>query len=447
MAGLVDRMRLRFDDPVEETAFRKFYCLRFRHHTGIALLAGAILITLFALSDWMLDPDGARITIAIRLFVIVPVMLLFAWAVRQRWVDDVYESAATAVACLVAVTLAVIYVRIEDGLVRAGPGIVLLMLSTIFIIRLRFRHFAVFSLVAWASFMAVIAASVRSEPALSVASSLAVSAALVLGLYGAWTRESENRREFRLFNEVTAAKARIEDLLHSMLPGEIVDRIQRGESPIADAHREVSIVFADLVGFTALSNRLPASRVVQLLDRLFSDFDGIATGHGVERIKTIGDAYMAVCGISTLGPGAAPEPAGEDHAERAARFALALQAHVAEVSRETGLPLNVRIGLHVGPVVAGVIGTRKPAFDCWGETVNLAARLESSGSPSGVHISEAAWRRLRDAFVTRELPPVPMKGIGEVRTYLLERALEDSLDGAHMVRGAQWPDNARVANS
>src|SRR5690606_39575444 len=105
------------------------------------------------------------------------------------------------------------------------------------LIRLRFRHFAVFSLVAWASFMAVVVATVRSQPALSVANSLAVTAALVLGLYGAWTRESENRREFRLLNEVTAAKARIEDLLHSMLPGEIVDRIQRGEFAIADAHR------------------------------------------------------------------------------------------------------------------------------------------------------------------------------------------------------------------
>lgn len=426
MAGFPDGMHLRFDDPAEETAFRNFYCLRFRHHTGIALLAGALLVALFALSDWLFDPAVASTTVVLRLFVIVPVMLVFAWAVRYPWVDGVYELAATLVACLVATMLALVYMRSDVGVARAGLGIVLLMLSTIFIIRLRFRHFAVFSLVAWAAFLAVAAAASRSEPGLSVAGTIAVSAALVLGLYGAWTRESENRREFRLFNEVTAAKARIEDLLHSMLPGEIVDRIQSGESPIADAHREVSIVFADLVGFTALSNRLPAPEVVQLLDRLFSDFDRLAAAHGVERIKTIGDAYMAVCGIVPTGHGVAPARAASDgdHAERAAHFALALQARVAEVSRETGLPLNVRIGLHVGPVIAGVIGTRKPAFDCWGESVNLASRLESSGSPSGVHISEAAWQRLRDRFRTRELPPVPMKGLGEVRTYLLEAATE-----------------------
>src|SRR5690606_15384787 len=137
--------------------------------------------------------------------VIVPVMLLFAWAVRQPWVDDIYELAATFVACLVAATLAVIYVRIEAGMARAGPGVVLLMLSTIFIIRLRFRHFAVFSLVAWSAFMVVVVASVRSEPALSVASSLAVSAALVLGLYGAWTRARRSGPEIPRVHHITSA--------------------------------------------------------------------------------------------------------------------------------------------------------------------------------------------------------------------------------------------------
>ncbi|MCL4183699.1 MAG: adenylate/guanylate cyclase domain-containing protein [Burkholderiaceae bacterium] len=443
MPNPLERLRLRFVDPAEEAAFGGFHCLRLRHHTGIALLAGAMLVALFAASDWLNGSPAARIMVTLRLLVIVPLMLAAAWAVTRPWVERVYEPGATAVACLIAVLLAISYARVEAGIARAGLGIVLLMLSTIFIVRLRFRYFAVFSLVAWAAFLAVAAAGGRADPGLAAPAAIAVTAALFLGLYGAWTRESESRREFRLFNEVADGKQRIEDLLHSMLPGEIVDRIQRGESPIADAHREVSIVFADLVGFTTLSRHLSAPQVVQLLDRLFSDFDRLAAAHGVERIKTIGDAYMAVCGIGPVrrrragdalpGDGTGRDPwharRGErderddgDHADRAARFALALQAHVAEVSRETGLALNVRIGLHVGPVIAGVIGTRRPAFDCWGETVNLASRLESSGSHAGVHISEAAWQRLRADFVTRELPPVALKGVGEVRTYLLEAA-------------------------
>src|SRR5574340_1222409 len=113
MAGLHDRFRLRFADPGEETAFRNFYCLRLRHHTSLALAAGALLIGLFAVSDWMLDPAGARVTVALRLLVVVPAMLAFAWAVGQPWIERVYESAATLVACLVATLLAVIYVRID----------------------------------------------------------------------------------------------------------------------------------------------------------------------------------------------------------------------------------------------------------------------------------------------------------------------------------------------
>lgn len=410
---LVERLRLRFADPAEEARFRTFYCLRFRHHTRIALVAGALLITLFAASDWLLDPEGARMTVVLRLVVIVPLMLASAWAVMLPRVERLYESVATLVACLVAVLLAIIYWRLGSGATRAGLGLVLLMLSTIFIIRLRLRHFTIFMLTAWLAFLALIVAARHADPALALANTLAVSAAMVLGLYGAWTRESENRREFRLLSEVTAAKSRIEELLHSMLPSEIVERIQRGESPIADAHQEVSIVFADLVGFTALARHLPAAQLVQLLDSLFSDFDRIAVAHGVERIKTIGDAYMAVCGIGAACP---------DHPDRAANFALALQARVADLARERGLALNVRIGLHVGPVIAGVIGTRRPAFDCWGETVNFASRLESSGSHVGVHISEAAWRCLRERFVTRELPPMQLKGMGELRTHLLVAA-------------------------
>lgn len=407
----LERTSLRFPDAAEEAEFRSFYCLRFRHHTGIALVAGALLVALFAASDWLLDRDGAQVTVALRMFVIVPLMLAAAWAVTRPWIERSYETVATTVACLVALLLAVIYLRLGAGLSRAGLGMVLLMLSTIFIVRLRYRHFVVFLSVSWLGFFSAIVASRHADPALALANTLAVSAAMILGLYGAWTRESENRREFRLFNEVARAKARIEELLHSMLPNEIVGRIQRGESPIADAHQEVSIVFADLVGFTALAQRLPAVRLVQLLDRLFSEFDRLAAAHGVERIKTMGDAYMAVCGIGSE---------RSDHPDRAARFALALQACVAGLARESGLALNVRIGLHVGPVIAGVIGTHKPAFDCWGETVNLASRLESSGSQAGVHISEAAWQRLRERFVTRELPPLSLKGVGEIRTYLLE---------------------------
>lgn len=408
---LPDTLRLRFADPEQEASFRVFYCLRFRHHTRIALLAGALLIALFAASDWLLDAHGAHLTVGLRLFVLVPLMVATAAVLASPRSESVYEPVATTVACLISLTLDVIYWHLQSSLTRAGLGLILLMLATIFIIRLRFAYFAIFLLVTWLAFLGTVLVTRESAPGLLVANVLAVSAAMVLGLYGARIRESENRREYLLFNEVAAAKTRIEELLHSMLPAEIATRIQRGESPVADAHQEVSIVFADLVGFTALARQLSPSELVQLLDRLFSEFDELAARHQVERIKTIGDAYMAVAGLDEAAP---------DHAERATRFALAVQERTAELARETGFALSMRIGLHIGPIIAGVIGTSKPAYDCWGEAVNLASRLESGSREPGVHISEAAWRRLREGFVTRELLPIVLKGLGPIPVWRVE---------------------------
>jgi adenylate cyclase len=196
-----------------------------------------------------------------------------------------------------------------------------------------------------------------------------------------------------------------------MLPREIVDRIQDGETAIADAYGEVSIVVADLVDFTSLSRRLTPTQLVAVLNRLFSCFDDEAERYGIEKIKTIGDAYLAVGGMSG---------AAQDHAERAALFALALQHGVERLSRELDLPISIRVGLHIGPVVAGVIGTKRPAFDCWGDTVNVATRLETAAQPGGVLISESASWRLRDRFSISRLDQVVLKGIGPATVFLLE---------------------------
>jgi class 3 adenylate cyclase len=201
-----------------------------------------------------------------------------------------------------------------------------------------------------------------------------------------------------------------------MMPGEIVERIQAGETTIADMHGEVSIVFADLVGFTALSRRISAAALVQMLNRVFSRFDAAANRFGVEKIKTIGDAYMAVGGLS-YGEDA------RDHAERMADFALAMRETADELAREMDLPIAIRVGLHVGPVVAGVIGVKRPAFDCWGDAVNMASRLEHASVTGAILISEAAAERLRHAFEVDAAPAVDLKGIGLATVYVLRGRL------------------------
>lgn len=205
------------------------------------------------------------------------------------------------------------------------------------------------------------------------------------------------------------AEARADALLTNAIPASIAARLRRGEDRIAEAYPETTILFADIVGFTPWTRQTDAASVVSFLDALFSTFDMLASERGVEKIKTIGDSYMAVAG--------APEP-NTDHALAVMALACDIQAAVASARNRGGPALEVRIGLASGPVVAGVIGQRRILFDLWGETVNLAARMESSGLPGRIQVSAATCDLLRDryAFEPRE---VNVKGIGPLTAYLL----------------------------
>lgn len=219
------------------------------------------------------------------------------------------------------------------------------------------------------------------------------------------------RRELvRAHGLLLAEQERSESLLLNVLPSSVADRLKRREKVIADHFDEVTVMFADLVGFTESSQQATPQEVVGSLDDLFSTFDQLAERHGVEKIKTIGDAYMAVAGL--------PEPA-EDHAERLARMALDMLATVERVRAETGLALQMRIGMAAGPVLAGVIGTRKFSYDVWGDTVNLAARLENLGEPGRIHICPLCRERLQHAFEIQSRGITDIKGVGQQETWFL----------------------------
>jgi class 3 adenylate cyclase len=204
-----------------------------------------------------------------------------------------------------------------------------------------------------------------------------------------------------------------EQLLLNVLPAPIAAELKRQPGIIAQRFDDVSVLFADIVGFTPLSARLSPTELIEMLNRLFSAFDELADQHGLEKIKTIGDAYMVAGGL--------PEPR-PDHLEAMARFALA----VAQTMQQSGLAeegLQVRIGMNVGSVVAGVIGRRKFSYDVWGDTVNTASRLESHGEPGRIQVSEAVQQRLHDRFAFAPRGVVELKGKGPVIAYFLEAAL------------------------
>ena len=213
------------------------------------------------------------------------------------------------------------------------------------------------------------------------------------------------------FRVAADAEARAKRLLDNVLPVKIANQLMREpDEPIADRFDEATVLFADIVGFTDMSERLDAGAMVQILNELFSGFDAIGTKLGIEKIKTIGDAYMAVSGIPDL---------MDDHANRMMKLATGMLEVADEVSSRFDQNLSLRVGMATGPITAGVIGKTKFAYDVWSPTVNLAARLESSGKPGDIHVSEKTYRRLKNDYPFEAAPQSNLKGIGRVRSWLL----------------------------
>ncbi len=201
-----------------------------------------------------------------------------------------------------------------------------------------------------------------------------------------------------------------EELLLNVLPAPIANRLRGGEQRIADGFAEVTVAFADLVGFTALTSDMPPQDVVALLNGLFTRFDAAAQELGIEKIKTVGDAYMAVCGL--------PNPV-ENHAERMVRMAIRMVHITREHAMEHQVVMKLRVGVNTGPVVAGVIGKSKYIYDLWGDTVNLASRMELGGLPDSIQVTRPVYEKLKNLFVFEERGSIEVKGKGSVEAWLL----------------------------
>ena len=217
-------------------------------------------------------------------------------------------------------------------------------------------------------------------------------------------------RERRYVERIELERQRYETLLRNILPGQIVTRLNNGEVVIADRVEEATILFADLVGFTAAASRVTPAVLVNNLNRIFSAFDDLCRRLQIEKIKTIGDAYMAAAGVPL------PRP---DHAEVMADFALAMLAALERVNAIAEVQFQMRIGIHTGPVVAGVIGSHRFLYDIWGDTVNLASRLESHGLPGRIHVSPQTRQLLEGRYHLEARGLINLRGIGKVRTAFL----------------------------
>ena len=225
----------------------------------------------------------------------------------------------------------------------------------------------------------------------------------------------------RMKTALEAEHLRSESLLLNVLPAPVAERLKRSEAVIADGFDAVTVLFADIVGFTPLSASLTPNEVVTLLNGLFTAFDRLVDASGLEKIKTIGDAYMVAAGVPV---------SRVDHAEAMADLALAMRVELARLQREIDSPIDIRIGIDSGPAVAGVIGKRKFIYDLWGDTVNTASRMESHGLPGEVHLTERAADAIRRSHKLRDRGVIEVKGKGPMRTFFLDGRLAPTEHGA-----------------
>jgi adenylate cyclase len=316
-----------------------------------------------------------------------------------------------------ACAIMLMYLSPDAFYLKYGYGLVIcIIIYTFAMLRLRTFFAIIASGLVLAQYLAFLI-FIRPMPAIDIAYALAIILFVnTAGLVSVFFFELNARTEFmqsRTIEEQTKQlgeeKRRSEALLLNILPETVANRLLSGERTIADYFESVSVLFADIEGFTSLSRRLKAQELVQLLNKIFSHFDSLAEVLGLEKIKTIGDAYMVGAGLPHV---------AEDHAQKCFDMAQGMLRILEEENQTLAEPLRLRIGIASGPVVAGVIGQNKFIYDLWGDTVNTASRMESSGVPGEIHITQTTMTALGTAAEFVDRGEIEIKGIGKMRTYL-----------------------------
>ena len=405
-------LTLSFVDPVLERHYHDAR-LPFRFNASrISALAGVIAWQTFTFLDAATIRDPSEALYYLRLAAAGSMLVLFVallLAKPGRWVEPL--GVATLVANIVFFTL-VMAAMTEVSLPYFTPwaNFTMAAVMSFALAGMTFIEGVAIASLAFAAFLFTVTV-LWPEPRLTIVYQFAwmptVTAFAAIGFYFldrtqriAWLRQID----------LISAQDQIRTLLHNVLPPSIAERKLAGESPIADSFQQASLLFADVVGFTPLSSRFTSGEVVNMLNDLFDRFDRVVARHGLEKIKTIGDCYMVAGGLPEPGPG---------HLERLTRAALDMQTEASQVRAPDGSKLALRIGMHTGPVTAGVIGRAKFAFDVWGDTVNTASRMESQGAANKIRVTDEVRNALADSYVFEGPELIDVKGKGPTRVWTL----------------------------
>jgi class 3 adenylate cyclase len=407
----LDYVTLRFlDDPDAERAFLDDYFRKSIKQMRVAIVTGTMIIASFGFLDMWITPAVQTSLWFIRYAIMCPfflAVLLFSFSAHARRFMQLGISLGMFI-CGLGVIAMIIISPVPGSYLYYGGLLVVLMFPPS--IRVRFIYSAVISAAIIAAYEIAAFRFTDITLPLLIFNNFFFIAAASIGLITSYMLELFARKNFIQQIQLEKERDRSERLLLNILPVSIAERLKQRQETIADGFAEVTVLFADIAGFTRLAATRSPREVVDLLNDIFSEFDHLAEKHGVEKIKTIGDAYMAAAGLPKHTP---------DHAEAIVELALDMQDAVARRGVIGEGPISLRIGINTGPVVAGVIGMKKFIYDVWGDTVNTASRMESHGVAGGIHLTEETYRRLKHAYRMEERGNLKIKGKGEMRTYLL----------------------------
>lgn len=401
----------------DERRFQVFYgktSLLFSRATLVVALVGYIV---FGLADlWSLPITHPQAWL-IRYTLITPLYaLVVGCSFQKKWSKEIPKWAGLThllggLGLMIIMTIAL---PSESGHRMYFLGLVFVLLAIHFS-RLRFSYatflgWMLLALYAALGFWKVMILKSSTEMAFLIGNLFYLSFMNIAGMFVSYILEVSARIEFLQRQALAYEKQRSESLLFSILPQKIAKRLTQNRSTIAQEYPMASILFADIVNFTPLSERLTPTELISLLNELFSEFDRLVENHGIEKIKTIGDCYMAASGV--------PVPR-RDHAEAIASLAIDLVRFMNQFAKRCNYPINLRIGIHSGGVVAGVIGQQKLMYDLWGDTVNTASRMESHGEVGKIQISRATYELVRDSFICEPQGEIEVKGKGKLETWHL----------------------------
>lgn len=396
-------------EPETESRFRHEYAERSIAFVRVSLpIAGALFLG-YLFWDYYIDPDKLVYMLTARLTCVAVAAGVFGLTFHPafvRWSQQIL----CLTALIGAAGILVVLYELPNGFAYGSATILLAVMYACGLLRLLFVPAAITCFVVLVTTnVAMYTAGYTAFDFLNV--NYFLVSAIIIGLAYTVILEWKERNAFKFKMELEKEKESSDAMLRKFLPLAIVDRLKEGEESVAEAIGEATVLFADLVGFTSLTKRLAPVHLLEVLGDIFLTMDEISEAKGVEKVKTIGDSYMVVGGVRNPSP---------DSAELVMEFAIEALSAIDRYATEHDLPLKMRIGIATGSVVSGVIGAKVPIFDLWGETVNLASRLESEGFENTIQVSEATYWRLHQHYDFEDRGEIELKGTLRARAYLLK---------------------------